>query len=93
MHDPDAPAGDWLHWLVINIPVTTQQVAENTSPLGGVVLTPYDGPCPPNGEHRYMFDLYALDVATITAQDRSNVEQAIIGHILAQGTLMGVYKR
>lgn len=57
----------------------------------------YDGPCPPwNDEipHRYIFTLYALDVAkcplsgAFSAQD---VLQAINGHVLAKATLTGRY--
>lgn len=57
----------------------------------------YDGPCPPwNDEiaHRYVFTLYALDIAhcppegTFTGQQ---VRAAIAGHVLAQASVTGVY--
>lgn len=57
----------------------------------------YDGPCPPwNDEipHRYVFTLYALDVAqcpvlgTFTGAD---VLKAIEGHVLGSAKLTGVY--
>jgi Raf kinase inhibitor-like YbhB/YbcL family protein len=57
----------------------------------------YDGPCPPwNDElvHRYIFTLYALDVARLPIEGRFNgaaALAAIQGHILAQASLTGTY--
>ena len=55
----------------------------------------YGGPCPPSGTHRYFFRLYALDAElklTSTA-NRADVLEAIKGHIVAEGRLMGKYQR
>jgi hypothetical protein len=55
----------------------------------------YGGPCPPSGTHRYYFKVYALDKAlgpdSKTTKDQ--LLKAMDGHILAQGELMGKYKR
>jgi hypothetical protein len=53
----------------------------------------YGGPCPPSGTHRYFFRLYALDTpleleAGATKQELRN---AMEGHVLAVGELMGTY--
>lgn len=55
----------------------------------------YGGPCPPSGTHRYFFRLYALDIQLDlgSSAKRSQVLKAIEGHILAEGRLMGKYKR
>lgn len=55
----------------------------------------YDGPCPPSGSHRYYFKLYALDGFLHLGGGalRSQVEQAMKGHILAQTQIMGLYGR
>jgi Raf kinase inhibitor-like YbhB/YbcL family protein len=56
----------------------------------------YGGPCPPPGKpHRYFFRLYALDTALNLPPgvNRSDLEAATAGHILAQGTIMGIYER
>jgi Raf kinase inhibitor-like YbhB/YbcL family protein len=55
----------------------------------------YGGPCPPGGTHRYFFRLYALDIQLElgSSTTRSQVLKAIEGHILAEGRLMGKYKR
>ena len=57
----------------------------------------YDGPCPPwNDEiaHRYVFTLYALDVAQLAVSDRftgSDVRRAMDGHVLARASVTGRY--
>lgn len=56
----------------------------------------YGGPCPPPGKpHRYFFKLYALDatLALSPKATKSDVVNAMKGHTLAQGQLMGTYKR
>ncbi len=57
----------------------------------------YDGPCPPwNDEirHRYVFTLYALDIAHCPIEGRftgQQVRDAIGGHVLAQASVSGIY--
>jgi len=57
----------------------------------------YDGPCPPwNDEiaHRYIFTLYALDIAKLPLAGRfrgPDVLRAIEGHVLGKAMLMGRY--
>jgi Raf kinase inhibitor-like YbhB/YbcL family protein len=56
----------------------------------------YGGPCPPSGTHRYVFRLYALDAPLGLAAGsptRSEVLEAVKGHILAEGRLIGRYAR
>ncbi len=101
MDDPDAPMGTWVHWVVWNIPPRTTELRENSLPEGSVEgrnswrRTGYGGPCPPSGSHRYFFKLYALDttLGLPTSADKGEVERAMKGHILAEGQLMGTYKR
>lgn len=99
--DPDAPRGDWVHWLLWNIPPNTGEILENSVPAGAVQgLTDFrrndwGGPCPPSGVHRYFFKLYALDtVLDLPANSgKAELEVALQGHILAEATLMGTYTR
>jgi hypothetical protein len=57
----------------------------------------YDGPCPPWNDaivHRYVFTLYALDVATLAVPARltgADVRKAMDGHVLAQASVTGCY--
>ena len=104
--DPDAPMGTWVHWVLFNLPGSTTSLAENvptdkTLTNGAIQGTNdfrkigYGGPCPPGGTHRYYFKIYALD-AQLDLQAGANKKEllrAMQGHILAEGQLMGKYKR
>ncbi len=98
LDDPDAPMGTYDHWVVWNI-LPTGKIAEHTVPgtegLTSAGQTAYVGPCPPSGTHRYFFKVYALDTKLdLKANSRKkDVEQAMQGHILAKGELVGLYKR
>lgn len=98
--DPDAPGGTFDHWIVWNIPANTTSVAEGQSPQGvagrnGFGKSGYGGPCPPSGEHRYQFKLYALDSALNLppSASKGDVENAMNGHTLAKAQMMGRYRR
>ena len=105
--DPDAPAGDWVHWVLFNLPPDIRKLEEGASPRGplpeGAVegLNDYDrneyaGPCPPPGRpHRYFFKVFALDVKLgLTAGARKpDLLKAMKGHILAEGQWMGTFRR
>jgi Raf kinase inhibitor-like YbhB/YbcL family protein len=97
--DPDAPMGTWNHWVVWNIPPDVRKIEENTVPGTEGISTSrkhdYSGPCPPYGTHRYFFKVYALD-AKLDLTDNSkkkDVEEAMERHILAEGELVGLYRR
>ena len=100
--DPDAPLGNWAHWVLFNIAPSAVGIAENGSVEGAVPgrnswgKSAYGGPCPPPGKpHRYFFRLYALD-APLTLDPgavRSEVQAAMKRHILATAELMGTYER
>jgi Raf kinase inhibitor-like YbhB/YbcL family protein len=101
--DLDAVSGDWVHWLVWNIPPTCTEILENSVPLGANLALNdfkeyhYGGPCPPNGKHNYQFKLYALDKLmefenpeTIT---KSDIELHMEGHIIEMAILNAYYAR
>lgn len=98
VEDPDAPGGTYDHWLVWNIP-RAAEIPEGRRP--GISGTNSDGktgyhpPCPPDGEHRYYFYVYALDadLHLNPGASRSELEGAIQGHILGNSELMGRYTR
>ena len=101
MDDPDAPGGMWVHWVVWNIDPKTRDIGENSVPGGAKQgandfrKTPYGGPCPPSGTHRYFFKLYALDALLDLGSGTAKgaLEKAMKGHVLAQAELMGKYRR
>jgi len=98
MDDPDAPGGEWVHWVVWNIPVT-HHLKENdihgVEGLNDFKQHRYGGPCPPSGLHRYLFKIYALnDLLDLPAHTRKyELEKAMSGHIIGFGEISGLYKR
>lgn len=105
MDDPDVPKnlrpdGMWDHWVVWNMPADTTSIAEGSNPSGvlgknSAGSTAYQGPCPPDAEHRYFFKLYALDTELDLPEgsSKADVESAMEGHILEQAELMGKYNK
>ena len=55
----------------------------------------YGGPCPPSGTHRYLFKIYAVDseLPLKAAATKADLLKAMEGHVVAEGQLMGKYKR
>ncbi len=107
MHDPDAPGGDFIHWVVYNLPARSDSLPQGAparqSLAGGGTqgrndfgATGYGGPCPPPGNpHRYVFTLYALDSPPDLPPGltAARLRAAIQGHILDQATLSGLFQR
>ena len=99
--DPDAPVGIWVHWVLWNIDPNVKEIKENAVPTGAVEgmndfkTHQYGGPCPPSGTHRYFFKVYALDTMLSISPNaqKSELEKAMKEHILAQGQMIGLYKR
>ncbi|NYT80098.1 YbhB/YbcL family Raf kinase inhibitor-like protein [Alcaligenaceae bacterium] len=127
---PDTlPRVDFYHWVLIDVPATTTEIAEGSYSDG---ITPrgkagplaldgtrqgvndytawfaadrdmngdyfgYDGPCPPWNDsipHRYIFTVYALDIAELPFEGRftgADAMKAMQGHILGQASITGLY--
>ncbi len=107
--DPDAPVGDWVHWVLYDVSATARMLPEGV-PASGKLESPaaarqgkndfgklgWGGPCPPPGKpHRYFFRLHALDVVTglEPGATKAEVERAMKGHVLAKAELYGTYAR
>ena len=104
--DPDAPMGTWVHWVLFNLPANIIEMPENIPPerelengakqgMNDFRKIGYGGPCPPGGTHRYYFKLFALDIELNleAGATKSQLLEAMEGHILGEGQLMGRYKR
>jgi len=99
VHDPDA--GDFVHWLLTDIPGDATELAEGEGDAIGTAgpndfgRTGWGGPCPPSGEHRYVFTLSALSgpIEVGPAADADAARQAMSDRVLATATLTGVYER
>ena len=98
MDDPDAPGGIFTHWIMWNIDAD-QAIQENSQPgiqgKNSKNEIGYTGPCPPSGTHHYHFKIFALDkkLDLPEGSSRSDLENAIHGHILAWGELIGLYRK
>lgn len=103
LHDPDSTRKhDFVHWILFNIPTEPAGLVEGQ---GAAICLPglndfgdpaYGPPCPRLGEHRYVFDLYALDVDTLGLEigaTHGEVEAAMEGHLLGRANLTGRYQR
>jgi hypothetical protein len=55
----------------------------------------YRGPCPSRGVHRYFFKIYLLDTRLDlpAGATRQQVLEAMEGHLVDEGQLMGIYFR
>jgi len=105
--DPDAPVGNWIHWVLYDIPGDARELPENVPPEESVLESAkqgkndfrklgYGGPAPPPGKpHRYIFTLYAIDAPTglPAGAGKQEVLQAIEGHVAAKSQLTGIYSR
>jgi Raf kinase inhibitor-like YbhB/YbcL family protein len=103
--DPDAPRGNWVHWVLFNLPASRTDLPQAVPPeketLGGArqgsnsfKKIGYGGPNPPPGKpHRYIFTVYALDsqLNVNAGADKAEVVAAMKGHVLAEGKLMGKF--
>jgi Raf kinase inhibitor-like YbhB/YbcL family protein len=103
--DPDAPQGTFVHWVLYNLSASARSLPaafparsqfadgslQGNNDFGNFG---YGGPCPPgHKEHRYVFDLYALDTTLDLPSGATGgeVEAAMKGHILARGRLIARY--
>jgi Raf kinase inhibitor-like YbhB/YbcL family protein len=104
VEDPDAPVGLVTHWVIYNIPPIIQafdREVPHGAHYGEYILQGmntmkkmgYEGPKPPDGEHRYFFRLFALkgrpDLEA--GATREQLLQAMEGMILEETQLMGRY--
>ncbi len=94
-----------VHWLLFNLPAQIRNLPEaipSDAKLAGGGLNGsnsegwlgYVGPCPPFTQ-RYFFRIYALDayLDLEPGVDKEQLMLAMEGHVLAQGELMGRYRR
>jgi hypothetical protein len=98
--DPDAPKGDFIHWIVFDIPASAAamppggRLPEGSRELASDYGRPGFGPaCPPSGTHRYIFTLYALNADRLGCASRDAFFNAIKKARIGTATLTGLYKR
>ena len=107
--DPDAPIPfvTITHWVIYNIPAdqTNLQsgIPEKKQLVKGIQQGKrsfgkhgYMGPCPPFGEHRYFFRIYALDKMLDLKPEkasRKKLLKAIKDHVVGFGEMHGVFSK
>ena len=98
--DPDAPMGDFIHWLIYNIPATATEIPQGGPlPAGAQEVSndfgkkAYGGPCPPSGTHRYFFVLYALKVGDLGTVNKKDFLQKVKENQLSSAEIIGLYTR
>jgi Raf kinase inhibitor-like YbhB/YbcL family protein len=98
LDDPDAVNGVFDHWVIWNIPASTDKIEEDSAPgvegYNSGRRPGYYPPCPPSGSHHYTFKVYALDqTLNLPAKTKkADLQKAMEGHILAEGELVGLYR-
>jgi Raf kinase inhibitor-like YbhB/YbcL family protein len=103
---PDAPTGNWVQWVIYDIPAEMTNLPQSVAKTEQLDFGArqgkndfdqlgYSGPCLPAGQHRFFFRVYALDGPTNlkAGAKKEELVEAMKGHILAEGSLMGVYGR
>ncbi len=101
VEDPDAPLPEpFVHWLVYGIPRDQQAVRQGASFVEGKNTAMHVGfapaaPPPGHGVHHYHFQVFALDtpITLEVGAGRSAVLDAMDGHVIAWGDLVGTYQR
>jgi Raf kinase inhibitor-like YbhB/YbcL family protein len=105
--DRDAPIGSFVHWVLYDLPAEKRELPEELPKQAQLSdgsrqgqndfdKIGYGGPCPPGkSSHRYVFALYAVDSRLNLPEGatRKQVENALKGHTLASGELIGRYQR
>ncbi len=105
--DPDAPKKVWVHWVLFNLPAETKELSEGVEKKktlssgakqgkNDMKKIGYNGPYPPRGKaHHYHFKVYALDkkLSLKAGATKKKLLAKMKGHILAEGQLIGTFKR
>ncbi|HVH43419.1 MAG TPA: YbhB/YbcL family Raf kinase inhibitor-like protein [Labilithrix sp.] len=104
VEDPDAPNGTFVHMVAFNVSPELRKLPSGTELTGAgetarfglndFQVAHYSGPCPPKGEaHRYRFRVLALDTVLKLPEGtpRGQIDEAIDGHIVGEGSLTGQF--
>lgn len=98
--DPDAPVGDFVHWMIYNIPPEVRSIPEGgpipdgaKEAINDYRQPGYDGPCPPSGTHRYYFTIYALRADNLTMSTKHDFLRQTSQYTILKGQIMGKYNR
>jgi len=101
--DPAAPKMTWVHWVLYDLPpdagalpeAVTSSALQALDGLNDWQQSGYRGPCPPIGQHRYFFKLFALDtrLGDLRRPTSVQLQRAFKGHVVAEALLIGLYAK
>ena len=97
----DLDADGFVHWVLTDIPANVTSLPDGMGDTVGIAgrndfgRVGWGGPCPPSGQHRYEFTLYAMTAPLQLdgAPDADEVDRALGANLLAEARLTGVYTR
>ena len=97
----DVDADGFVHWVLTDIPANVTSLPDGMGDTVGIAgrndfgRVGWGGPCPPSGQHRYEFTLYAMTAPLQLdgAPDADEVDRALGANLLAEARLTGVYTR
>jgi Raf kinase inhibitor-like YbhB/YbcL family protein len=107
VEDPTVVGGNFVHWVVYDLPASTRSLAEGVEAVEKLPngarqgrndfgTIGYRGPCPSPGKvHDYWFRVYALDGPLEVRQRPTgrDVLQAMLEHTVGVAEVMGSYGR
>ncbi|MDE0268828.1 MAG: YbhB/YbcL family Raf kinase inhibitor-like protein [Acidimicrobiaceae bacterium] len=108
MNDPDAPSGNFVHWVIFNLDPSRRDISEGLGQSGAATASEglqglndfrqlgYSGPCPPQGTaHTYVLTVYALDgiLDLPSSATADELLEAMQENILASAELRGAFTR
>jgi Raf kinase inhibitor-like YbhB/YbcL family protein len=103
VEDPDAPLPEpFVHWIVYGLPANVSSLDASTMAhacegKNSTMMTGFTPAAPPPGHglHRYHFQVFALDAHLVleAGPGRSKLFDAMRGHVLAWGEVVGTYER
>jgi Raf kinase inhibitor-like YbhB/YbcL family protein len=107
--DPHPVAKNWVHWMVVNIPLRIREIPEGASGSGHMAPgckeidntygeSGYGGPAPPRGSgaHPYVATIYALSVDMAIVPQESSLrifQNAIDGKVIAERSMTGYFEQ
>jgi Raf kinase inhibitor-like YbhB/YbcL family protein len=97
--DLDSNPPGFVHWAITGVDPASSGLSEGATPEGalqaknGFGSVGWKGPCPPSGEHTYLFTLYALDSSPeiIDGQDGQAAIDAFESRQIASVAVAGVF--
>lgn len=100
MVDRHPVAGNYVHWLVVDIDAGVTSLREAASragmPAGSREVEPYAGPFPPSGTHDYEFTLYAVKTDRLDLPTKASLDaftKAVEPNTLATAKLVGKFTK